>query len=79
MYENNIHVPLIIVHPEFEGGVSVDAITSHIDLATTFIDMTKLPDAKKAELTAGLPGSSLMDLMEGSQTEIRADHYLPTK
>lgn len=72
MYENNIHVPLIIVHPEFEGGVSVDAITSHIDLATTFIDMTKLTDAKKAELAAGLPGNSLMDLMEGSQTEIRA-------
>ena len=72
MYENNIHVPLIIVHPEYEGGTSIDAITSHIDLAPTFIDMTKLPDTKKAELAEGLPGSSLMDLMDGSQTEIRA-------
>jgi arylsulfatase len=71
MYENNIHVPLIIVHPEYEGGKSIDAVTSHIDLATTFIDMTNLPDAKKTELSTGLPGNSLMDLIDGSQTEIR--------
>ncbi|WP_148636475.1 hypothetical protein [Acetobacterium wieringae] len=26
---------------------------------------------KKAELSAGLPGSSMMDLLDGSQTKIR--------
>lgn len=72
MYENNIHVPMIIVHPEYEGGNSITAVTSHIDLATTFIDMTNLPDTKKAEISAGLPGNSLMDLIDGSQTEIRS-------
>ncbi|MBI4856735.1 MAG: sulfatase-like hydrolase/transferase [Acetobacterium woodii] len=71
MYENNIHVPLIIVHPEYKGGTSIDAVTSHLDLAPTFIDMTNLPDDKKAQIAAGLPGHSLMDLMDGSKTEIR--------
>lgn len=72
MYENNIHVPLIIVHPEYKGGTAIDAVTSHLDLAPTFIDMTNLPETKKAEISSGLPGSSLMDLIDGSQTEIRA-------
>lgn len=71
MYENNIHVPLIIVHPKYKGGNSIDAVTSHLDLAPTFIDMTNLPDDKKAQIAAGLPGHSLMDLMDGSKTEIR--------
>ncbi len=71
MYENNIHVPLIIVHPEYEGGNAIDAVTSHLDLAPTFIDMTNLSDTKKAELSAGLSGSSMMDLLDGSQTKIR--------
>ncbi|MEA4806469.1 sulfatase-like hydrolase/transferase [Acetobacterium wieringae] len=71
MYENNIHVPMIIVHPEYEGGNSINAVTSHLDLAPTFIDMTNLPDAKKAELSGELPGISMMDLLDGSQTEIR--------
>ncbi|WP_303871762.1 sulfatase-like hydrolase/transferase [Acetobacterium wieringae] len=71
MYENNIHVPLVIVHPEYEGGNSIDAVTSHLDLAPTFIDMTNLPDTKKDELSAGLPGNSMMDLLDSSQAKIR--------
>ena len=71
MYENNIHVPLIIVHPEYQGGKSIDAVTSHVDLAPTFIDMTNLSDDKKAEIATGLPGSSLMELMDGSKAKVR--------
>lgn len=71
MYDNNIHVPMIIVHPEYKGGTSINAVTSHIDLAPTFIDMTNLSNDKKTEISAGLPGNSMMDLMDGSQTEIR--------
>ncbi len=72
IYENNIHVPLIICHPEYEGGQRINAVTSHIDLATTFVDMTGLSDERKSELTAGLPGGSLLDLMDGSKTRIRS-------
>lgn len=71
MYENNIHVPLIVCHPEHKGGRRVSAITSHIDLAPTFVDMTGLSDQRKAEITGGLPGHSLLDLIDGSEIRIR--------
>lgn len=71
LYENNVHVPLIIVHPDYEGGRTVSALTSHLDLAPTFVDMTSLSAEKKAEITADLPGHSLMPLMDGSQDSVR--------
>ena len=71
LYENNVHVPLVIVHPEYEGGKRVSAVTSHIDLAPTFIDMTNIAESKKAEISKGLAGHSLLDLMDGSNASIR--------
>lgn len=71
LYENNIHVPLIIVHPDYAGGRTVSAVTSHVDLAPTLVDFTKLPDGKKAAITAGLPGRSLLPLMDGSAEGVR--------
>ncbi|MDY9921959.1 MAG: sulfatase-like hydrolase/transferase [Synergistota bacterium] len=65
MYENNIHVPLIIYHPDAIGDrvVSTDKITSHLDLATTFVNMTKASDSDKAAITKGLPGKNLLPLL----------------
>lgn len=71
VYENCIHVPLCIVHPEYEGGRRISAVTSHLDLAPTLVDMTGLPEAQKERLCQGLPGSSLMDLMDGSRQTVR--------
>lgn len=71
IYENNVHVPLIIAHPDHAGGAKVTALTSHMDLAPTFVDMASLPDAKKAEITKGLTGHSLMPLMDGSGKSVR--------
>ncbi len=71
MYENNIHVPLIIVHPDYEGGKTVSAVTSHVDLAPTFVDAANISPEKKAEITAGLPGTSLLSLMDGSKKSVR--------
>jgi len=64
LYDNNIHVPLIIVHPDYEGNKAVSAITSHMDLAPTFIDIA----GKSSEQLAG---SSLINLMDGKETTIR--------
>lgn len=72
VYENNIHVPLIIVHPDYEGGKHVSSVTSHIDLAPTFVDMTNLSEEAKAEITGELPGSSLLPLIEGTETTVRS-------
>ena len=71
LYENNIHVPLIIVHPDYEGGKTVSAVTSHVDLAPTFVDIANISEEKKAEITAGLPGKSLLPLMDGSAASVR--------
>ena len=71
LYENNIHVPLIIVHPDYAGGRRVSALTSHVDLAPTLVDLTNLPAEQKAEITAGLPGKSLLPLLDGSADKVR--------
>ena len=71
MYENNIHVPLIIVHPDYEGGKTVSAVTSHVDLAPTFVDVANISDEEKAAITANLPGKSLLPLIDGSADSVR--------
>jgi arylsulfatase len=71
LYENNIHVPLIIVHPDYEGGKTVSALTSHVDLAPTFVDVANISAEKKAEITGGLPGKSLLPLLDGSADSVR--------
>ncbi len=71
LFEQNVHVPLIIYHPDFKGGRSVSAVTSHIDLATTFIHMTGLSAKRKAEIAEGLPGKNLMELIDGTSRSVR--------
>ncbi|MCR5650767.1 MAG: sulfatase-like hydrolase/transferase [Lachnospiraceae bacterium] len=71
LYENNIHVPLTIVHPDFEGGKRVSAVTSHMDLAPTFIDLTNIPSDEKEKAMEGLNGKSLVPLLDGSKKSVR--------
>ena len=71
MYENNVHVPLIIVHPDYEGGGRISALTSHVDLAPTLVDLTGISDDEKEKITAGLPGHSLVPLLDGSADSVR--------
>ena len=71
LYEQNTHVPLYIVHPECEGGRSVKSVTSHIDLATTFVRMANVSEEQKTAITAGLPGKDLMELVRGTAQSVR--------
>lgn len=72
MYENNIHVPLVIVHPEFEGGKSVNALTSSLDLTPTFVDFTKATESDKKATMGTIQGKSLMPLLENPKAEMNA-------
>lgn len=65
IYENNIHVPLMIVHPDYKGGRKIDAVTSHIDLAATFADIGGTLSSEK------LAGKSLLPLMVGGKKSVR--------
>lgn len=71
IFDYNLHVPMIIYHPDYEGGQHVQTVTSHMDLAPTFIDMTYISDEEKKEISEGLSGNSLMDLMDGTKDSVR--------
>lgn len=63
VYENNIHVPMIIIHPDFEGGRKVSELTSHIDIAATLADIGGRLDSED------LPGHSMIPLMNGGKSQ----------
>ena len=54
-YEQNAHVPFIVVHPDFPPGTT-DALTSHLDLLPTLIGMSGAPEPERRKAAAGLPG-----------------------
>jgi arylsulfatase len=56
IYEENAHVPLIIAHPTGAAGAACSALTSHLDLVPTFVGLTGLPDAERAEAVKAFPG-----------------------
>ena len=55
-YEQNVHVPMIVVHPDVKGGQTTRALTSHIDLLPTLVALTGAPKDTVAGITKGLPG-----------------------
>ena len=55
-YEQNVHVPMIVVHPDAKGGQTTRALTSHIDLLPTLVGLTGAPQEDAAGITKGLPG-----------------------
>ena len=62
-YREQNNVPLIVVHPAMRGGRKVHAVTSHLDLAPTFVSFTGVDAAKKAAITKGLPGKDLSGVL----------------
>jgi arylsulfatase len=72
MYENNIHVPLIIYHPEIQGGRHCKNLTSHLDLAPTFIDIATAGNQQQFNtITSALHGHSLLPAVKDPATDIR--------
>ena len=72
IYENNIHVPLIIYHPEIQGGRHCKNLTSHLDLAPTFVDIATAGNQLQFNsITAALHGHSLMPAVKDPATDIR--------
>lgn len=55
-YEQETHVPFVVVHPDFPGGGQCHAVTSHIDLLPTLVGLTGLPEARRRAATSGMPG-----------------------
>jgi arylsulfatase len=63
VYEENIHVPLIVAHPTAKVGTTCLALTSHLDLVPTFAGLTGLPETKRPAAVAALPGKDFSSLL----------------
>jgi len=63
-YEENIHVPLIVRHPDVQGGQSCRALSSHIDIVPTLLAMAGVSDGQQGEFAGReLPGKNLMPVL----------------
>lgn len=64
-YEENIHVPFYIVHPDVAGGNFCRALTSHIDVAPTLLAMAGVEAGQMSDLAGReLPGKSIVGLLD---------------
>jgi arylsulfatase len=67
-YEEETHVPFVVVHPDHPGGRKCKAVTSHIDLIPTLAGLTGLPKEARTAATKGLPGHDLSVLLAKPET-----------
>ncbi len=75
-YEQNVHVPMIVVHPNVKGGQTTRALTSHIDLLPTLVGLTGAPREAVAGITKELPGRDFSTVL-ASQSTARFDAVRP--
>jgi arylsulfatase len=67
-YEQESHVPAVIVHPEYPGGRNCQALTSHIDLIPTLVGLTGADANLREGALAGLPGHDFTSLLEDPES-----------
>ena len=65
VYDENFHVPLIVVHPDIEGGRTTDALASAVDLAPTLLAIAGVDAAGVATDHPGIHGHDLLPVLEG--------------
>ncbi len=63
VYEENNHVPLVIAHPDFAGGRTTDALTTHADLTPTILSLVGQSREATAAKSPGLAGLDLSVLL----------------
>ena len=62
-YEQNVHVPMIVVHPNVKGGQTTQALTSHIDVLPTLVGLTGATKEVADEITKDLPGRDFSTIL----------------
>ncbi|MFF8375710.1 sulfatase-like hydrolase/transferase [Streptomyces sp. NPDC015661] len=67
VYDENLHVPLVIAHPDVTAGVRTDALASAVDLAPTLLAFAGLDQAETATRHPALKGRSLIPALHGGQ------------
>lgn len=59
---------MIIVHPDYKGKKTCKALTSHIDLIPTIVNMTKSSTKDITAAVKGLPGKDFSILLSSPET-----------
>jgi len=67
-YEQECHVPAVIVHPEHPSGRTCRALTSHIDLILTLVGLTNADSSMRAGAVEGMPGRDFSTLLRAPET-----------
>lgn len=63
-YQETIHLPFLVSHPDTNGGQDCRALTSHIDMVPTLLAMAGVPPERIAEVAGrDLPGKDLSRLL----------------
>jgi len=75
-YRQQNHLPLMIVHPAYPGGVTCNAVTSQIDLAPTLLALTGADPDTLTKVGAGLAGRDFSSLMINPKASV-ADTLRP--
>jgi len=60
MYEDSVHVPMLMAGPGLPSGITVDAAVGHVDMVATMLEVAG------AERPSNLRGTSLLSLMSGN-------------
>jgi N-sulfoglucosamine sulfohydrolase len=78
LYDSGIHLPLLVRKPGAKSGVVCDAMASWTDVAPTVLDWCGVKPAPVGKKEAGLPGRSLLPVLETSKSdgwnEVYASH-----
>jgi len=63
-YEESIHIPFIVVHPDVKGGQACQALSSHIDVAPTLLSLAGANATRRGEFAGrDLPGKDLAPVL----------------
>lgn len=72
-YEENVHVPLIIAHPDAPKGVTSNVLTSHLDMLPTLVGFANLSESITDEVNRMFPGHDFSKLLlKPSTAEVNA-------
>lgn len=73
-YEENLHVPFVVVHPDVAGGGESKALTSAIDIAPTLVGFAGADRTKTSELAGrDLPGKDVGPLLGKPNATVNAN------
>lgn len=75
-YRQQVHLPLMIVHPAYPGGMTCNAVTSQVDLAPTLLALTGASPDRLKTVGEGLAGRDFSRLM-GDPKKAAADALRP--